>query len=567
MNNSLKFLNALLLASLTALSAAEPKAQRHPFLTAKDPNLSRAFRIATGDLTSNVVPLAAISSLSVAPLPLSRWEAVAARATEVAGTGDVVPGHVAFLIAGLDYGMYQYDVMKHATDGADFFESNALRGALLATLQPDEGGSLSCHSDYITGLGWSLGAWSHYLYTGDRAFLKVALAATLSSISFFERNEFDPKLNLFRGPAMGGDGISSYPDFWSESMKGVGHIKRWPEFNPDKKVSVGLGLPLHALSTNCTNYEVYRLTARMQEELGLPVDPTLLQKAERLKAAINQLFWSDALGRYRFLVDPFGGSDQQEGTGNAFAVLFGIASPEQTKRIMAHMHVTPQGLPWMWPIYPRYVTSDPMTFGQRNSIWPQVNGAWALAAAGAGRVDLFALELKKLADRACRTNQFAEIYHPITGDVYGGISDGRTKRSGDTLKAFIAARLGGEGESTPEAFGQLFPPVPGKEGINLWQSCGRNTFSATAYLHMVIHGLCGLRLETDGITFHPTVPKGVSPVAVYELPYRQAELEVHITGEGQQVRRITINGKEARSLPTTATGKQVVKIEMAAAGN
>ena len=567
MNHSLKLLTALLLASLAALSAAEPTAQRHPFLTAKDPNLSRAFRIACGDLTSNVVPLAAISSLSIAPLPLSRWEAVAARATEVAGTRDVVPARVAFLIAGLDYGMYQYDVMKQATDGADFFESNALRGALLATLQPDEGGSLSCHSDYITGLGWSLGAWSHYLYTGDRAFLKVALAATLTSISFFERNEFDSKLNLFRGPAMGGDGISSYPDFWSESMKGVGHIKRWPEFNPDKKVPVGLGLPLHALSTNCTNYEVYRLTARMQEELGLPVDPTLRQKAERLKAAINQHFWSDALGRYRFLVDPFGGSDQQEGTGNAFAVLFGIASPEQTKRIMANMHVTPQGLPWMWPIYPRYLTSDPMTFGQRNSVWPQVNGAWALAAAEAGRVDLFALELKKLADRACRTNQFAEIYHPITGEVYGGISDGRTKRSGDTLKAFIAARLGGEGESTPEAFGQLFPPVQGKEGVNLWQSCGRNTFSATAYLHMVIHGLCGLRLETDGITFHPTVPKGVSPVAVYELPYRQAELEVHITGEGQQVRRITINGKEARSLPTTATGKQVVKIEMASAGN
>ena len=109
--------------------------------------------------------------------------------------------------------------------------------------------------------------------------------------------------------------------------------------------------------------------------------------------------------------------------------------------------------------------------------------------------------------------------------------------------------------------------MPGKEGINLWQSCGRNTFSATAYLHMVIHGLCGLRLETDGISFQPTVPKGVSPVTVYELPYRQTELEIHLTGEGQQVRRMTINGKEARTLPTTATGKQVVRIEMAAAGN
>ena len=67
--------------------------------------------------------------------------------------------------------------------------------------------------------------------------------------------------------------------------------------------------------------------------------------------------------------------------------------------------------------------------------------------------------------------------------------------------------------------------------------------------------------------FGLAVGQFMSPVAVYELPYRQAELEIHITGEGQQVRRITINGKEARSLPTTATDKQVVKIEMAAAGN
>ena len=141
-----------------------------------------------------------------------------------------------------------------------------------------------------------------------------------------------------------------------------------------------------------------------------------------------------------------------------------------------------------------------------------------------------------------------------------------TGRSGAKLKAFIAARLGGTGEPTPEAIAKLFPPMKGKSGINLWQSCGRTTLASSAYLRMLLHGLCGIKLDTDGITFKPTIPKGMSPVAVYELPYRQAELEIHITGEGQQVRRITINGIETRTLPTTATGKQVVKIEMADAG-
>jgi len=84
---------------------------------------------------------------------------------------------------------------------------------------------------------------------------------------------------------------------------------------------------------------------------------------------------------------------------------------------------------------------------------------------------------------------------------------------------------------------------------------------------MVLRGLCGIHLDTDGLTFHPTVPKGMSPVAVYELPYRQAELEIHITGEGNVVKKLTVNGQDARTIPTTATGKQVVRIEMAAAGN
>jgi len=82
------------------------------------------------------------------------------------------------------------------------------------------------------------------------------------------------------------------------------------------------------------------------------------------------------------------------------------------------------------------------------------------------------------------------------------------------------------------------------------------------YAPEVPHGLCGIKLETDGIPFKPTVPKGMSPVAVYELPYRQAELEIHITGEGNVLKKLTINGKEAAKIPANAKGKQVVEIQM-----
>jgi len=433
---------------------------------------------------------------------------------------------------------------------------------LFATLVLNEDSTIRS-GDFITGFGWTLGAWSHYLITGDRSFLKVALEATLGAFDYYEPNEFDPELNLFRGPAIIGDGISSYPDFWVKSLKGVGHIKKWPEHNPDKKATVGLGLPMHALSTNCINYQAYLVASRMQQELGLPVDKTLLEKAERLKAAINKHFWREDAGTYRFLVDPFGGSDQQEGFGNTFAILFGIASKEQADRIFENMHITPQGIPINWPVYPRYASPDGMSYGNHNAnVWPPVCGLWAQAAALAGRMDLFAFELKKHADRGCRDNQFAENYHPITGEIYGGIQEGRTARSGIGLRAFIEARLGGDGEATPEALEELFPAAEGKVGINLWRSCGRNTFSSTAYLRMVLNGLCGMQLETDGISFYPVIPAGMSPIAVYDIRYRNAILEIHITGEGNKVRKITINGKEEAKIPSTAKGKQVVEIGM-----
>ena len=560
MRPSLPLLTALLLTPLAALHAAEPATRLHPYVSAGDPNIGRAFKIAVGDIESNVLPFQA------APFSKKDWANISAQIVRIAGTAEVIPSRMPVLGAGLDYPwLFQTDTGMHAWDGAGFLQSEAMTGALLGTLKPDKEGNLlcGCGGSMSWGLTWSIGAWSHYLITGDRPFLKVALTATLSTLDHLERDEFDAGKNLFRGPTIGGDGISNYPDVWAKSMPGVTHIGAWMEHNPEKKALVGFGLPMHALSTQCSIYEGYLIAGRMQRELGLPEDPTLQQKAARLKAAINKHFWREDAGIYRFLVDPFGGSDQQEGLGNAMAVLFGVASPEQAQRICANIHIAPHGIPGIWPPYPRYVTPDPMVIAQRSDIWPLVNGPWSSAAAMSGRVDLFTLELKKAADRACRDNQFAENYHPITGEVYGGIQEGKTGRKGPGLAAYVAARQGGSGEPTPEAIAKLFPAVEGKDGMTLWPSCGRNTFSSTAYVRMVLQGLCGLQLGTDGITFKPTIPKGMSPVAVYELPYRQAELEIHITGEGNIVKKLTLNGQEARSIPTTATGKQVVRIEMA----
>ena len=85
-------------------------------------------------------------------------------------------------------------------------------------------------------------------------------------------------------------------------------------------------------------------------------------------------------------------------------------------------------------------------------------------------------ELFNLAAHAVRDMQFAEIYHPLTGEIYGGLQE----REG--------------------------------QGIGLWGAASRQTWSATAYIRMVFIGLAGMRFDSDGVRFQPVMPKGVGKV-------------------------------------------------------
>jgi hypothetical protein len=85
-----------LAAPLAAVYSAEPASTLHPYVTAGDPNIGRAFRIASGDLVSNILPL-------TAPYSPKKWKDLSARLVEIAGTADVIPERVAFLTGGIDY--------------------------------------------------------------------------------------------------------------------------------------------------------------------------------------------------------------------------------------------------------------------------------------------------------------------------------------------------------------------------------------------------------------------------------------------------------------------------------
>jgi glycogen debranching enzyme len=456
-----------------------------PFLVSDDAELNTAFRIALGDLVGNIAPHQ--SGLLDQPAPA--------------------------VLAGLEYDRpWTRDTAINVWNGAGLLFPEVARATLLSVLTrgasgTDEQGELHIGGQYWDAIIWTTGAWAYYLYTGDRDLLSQALEATRHSLQRFERTEFDPHLNLFRGPACYGDGVAAYPARYANA--GMSGILAWPAANAAQTAARGYGIPMHALSTNCLYYQGYRLAEEMAHVLGQSADPTWTRKAEALRDAINRHFWNEAGGYYNYLVDPWGGSDHQEGLGHAFALLFDIADPMKATAVLDNQHITAAGIPCVWPSYARYTDDAGTSFGRHSgTVWPHVQGLWATTALEKGRAERFDFEFHRLAEHACRDAQFAEIYHPHTGEIYGGLQEDAGK------------------------------------GIREWHSCHRQTWSATAFLRMVLMGLIGMRFHPNGVEFRPHLPPGCTFVHLGNLRYREMMLDIHIQGSLQDASAEDVSKKD-----------------------
>jgi len=474
-----------------------------PYFKSNSFLLKSAFRVALGDLVGNIQPFQ--DGLMSEPAPC--------------------------ILAGLEYDTpWTRDAAINVWNGTGLVFPTAARNSLLSVLKPLNGkpvhnSRVRIGGQYWDAIIWTTGAWAYYLYTADRPLLELALQATLRSLTHFEQAEYNPETGLFRGPACYGDGVAAYPDRYAQTG-GSSSILDWPKHNPGKQSTPGMGLPMQALSTNCLYYHAYILLGEMANELGIPPDPAWEEKAQRLKTAINTQFWDSERGMYRYLIDPWGGCDHQEGLGSSFALLFGVASPEQAAAVLQNQVITPNGIPCVWPAFPRY-QPDAYSFGRHSGVvWPHVQGFWAEAVARAGDGKRFGFELFKLAELAVRDGMFAEIYHPLTGEIYGGLQEG----------------------------------APGMH----WHSCRRQTWSATAFLRMVLMGLVGMRFSARGIAFEPLLPRGISQLELRGLPYRNATLGIVISGAGSEITDFSINGHalEEAFLDADAGGEQFISIHL-----
>ena len=370
------------------------------------------------------------------------------------------------LFAGLDYDMpWTRDAAFNTWYGLGLLAPDVARNTLLSVLHRDANGNVRIGGQYWDAIIWAHGVWEYYIYTGDRTILEIALPAVSNSLAFFEGTEFDPADGLFRGGACFQDGIAAYPDYFAPRDTPYTGILSWAEQRHAKLTEKGVGIPCKALSTNCLYYRAYQVADLLAKAVGKTPDASWHKKAEALRLAINDRFWREKEGAYGYLVDAPDDDVRQEGLGLAFALLFGVASDAQAEKIFDSVHLTPQGIPCLWPTYPRY--ERPSHFGRHSGpIWPQVNSAWALACHARGRRDLALFELRLLAEKACRDSEFAEVYHPESGAPYGGLQE----------------ELSGE----VEQFG----------------ICHRQSWCASGFIAMVIYCQLDLQIPDDRVLPH-----------------------------------------------------------------
>ena len=434
--------------------------------------INKAFRIATGDLSGNIYPYK----------------------SELFETANPA------IMAGLDYDKpWCRDAAINDWNGASLIFPEISKNTLLSILVKNQQ-KITIGGQYWDAIIWTIGAWHHYLYTGDLNFLTTAYEASADTLKILENTELSAN-GLFNGPACYGDGVGAYPIEYA-NCKGDSEILAWPKHNKNLKAPHGYGIPMQTLSTNCLYSHAYMLLEKMATVLKVK-QQDWLKKGKMLKAKINEIFWNKEKGYYNYITGPLGDSDYQEGMGNSFAILFDIADKEKTENIFKYIYVSKYGIPCLWPVFPRYKED----FGRHNgTIWPHIQGFWGHAAAITNKPDIFSHEFMNLTKSASRESQFTEIIHPLSGRPYGGLQECNEK------------------------------------GIISWDSCRRQTWSATAYIRLALFGLAGMKFQEDGICFNPVKINGVNEISITNLLYQGKFIIININfGKSTE---ISINGKK-----------------------
>ena len=204
------------------------------------------------------------------------------------GGDNVVSNTVAYLTTGRSV---------PAQNALDWFAANpSPEGQVPGVYLPEPAGFTFSWGEYAAW--WTQNYWTHYLYTGDRAYLEKWFETLVDNVAWFESR-------------VGDDGL------WDVPPDAGGH---WGYGQSGKETYDNL-VYVHSLTS----------AVAAAEEMGRDDLATQWRdQAERTGAAVDATLWDEEAGAYREIA----GSQAHPLDANSMAVLTGVAGPERSQRVL-----------------------------------------------------------------------------------------------------------------------------------------------------------------------------------------------------------------------------------------
>ncbi|MDE6628118.1 MAG: hypothetical protein K2K36_01980, partial [Muribaculaceae bacterium] len=250
-----------------------------------------------------------------------------------------------------------------------------------------------------------------------------------------------------------------------------------------------------ALGTSVVHAQAWRTLAEIASILGDSAQAAQAnERADALAKAIDRELWMDDKGYYAMYLygrDNLILNPRAETLGEALAILYDVASPSRARTITESTPVTPFG-PAIF--FPQIADQPPY---HNNSLWPWVAAYWTLANAKAGNEEGV-------------MQGVGSIFRPAA--LFATNKENFVLDNGDIGTVVNSSNM-------------------------LWCLSGN--------LALTMKMLFGINYTADGISFAPFVPRALAADRTLEnVRYRDAILNISVSGFGSRIRSFTLNGKE-----------------------
>ena len=270
-----------------------------------------------------------------------------------------------------------------------------------------------------------------------------------------------------------------------------------------------------ALGTSVVHAQAWKVLSEIADALDHPDVAKIAKDSHRtISDAINRELWMPEKGYYAMynygrnfpILNP-----RAETLGESLAIIYGIADAERAKEITENNPTTPFGVA---VFFPQIADIPPY---HNNALWPWVAAYWAIANARVGNEE-------------GTLEAIGSIFRPAA--LFATNKENFVLDNGDIATQLNSSNM-------------------------LWCLAGN-----IAVTHKI---LFGINFDVDGLTFRPFVPKALAAKrSLTGFRYRDAVLDITISGSGNQVKSFRLNGKETRPfVPANIKGHNTVEIVMA----